>query len=144
MEKIALLGPVYQAGTLSGNPLAVTAGIETLKILKQPGTYERLNRLSEQLSEGLKDAAKSAGISTYPTRVGSMLCTFFTESPVTDYESAKKSDTSAFARFFLAMLEEGVYLAPSQFEAVFLSTVHTEEHIEKTIRAARKAFKLSR
>ncbi len=141
MEKIAPVGPVYQAGTLSGNPLAVTAGIETLKILSQPGTYERLNRLSEQLSEGLKDAAKSAGIPTYHTRVGSMLCTFFTEGPVTDYESAKRSDTSAFARFFLAMLEEGVYLAPSQFEAVFLSTAHTEEHIEKTIKAAHRVFR---
>lgn len=141
MEKIAPLGPVYQAGTLSGNPLAMTAGIETLKILSQPGTYERLNRLSEQLSEGLKDAAKSTGISTYHTRVGSMLCTFFTEGPVTDYESAKKSDTATFARFFLAMLEEGVYLAPSQFEAVFLSTAHKEEHIEKTVKAAHRAFK---
>jgi glutamate-1-semialdehyde 2,1-aminomutase len=141
MEKIAPIGPVYQAGTLSGNPLAMTAGIETLKILSQPGAYEQLNRVSELLSEGLKDAAKSAGISTCHTRVGSMLCTFFTEGPVTDYESAKKSDTSAFARFFLAMLEEGVYLAPSQFEAVFLSTAHKEEHIEKTVRAAHKAFK---
>lgn len=141
MEKIAPLGPVYQAGTLSGNPLAMTAGIETLKILSQPGTYERLNRLSEQLSEGLKDAAKSAGVSTYHTRAGSMLCTFFTEGPVTDYASAKRSDTSAFARFFLSMLEDGIYLAPSQFEAIFLSTAHSEEHIEKTIKAAHKAFK---
>ena len=141
MEKIAPLGPVYQAGTLSGNPLAVTAGIETLKILSQPGTYERLNRLSEQLSEGFKDAAKSAGIPAYHTRVGSMLCTFFTEGPVTDYESAKRSNTAAFGRFFLSMLEEGIYLAPSQFEAVFLSTAHTEKHIEKTIKAAHRAFR---
>lgn len=141
MEKIAPLGPVYQAGTLSGNPLAMAAGIETLKILSQPGTYERLNKLSEQLSEGFKDAAKNVGVSTYNTRVGSMLCTFFTEGPVTDYTSAKKSDTAAFAKFFLAMLEEGIYLAPSQFEAVFLSTAHNEEHIEKTIEAAHRAFR---
>ena len=141
MEKIAPSGPVYQAGTLSGNPLAMTAGIETLKILSQPGTYERLNRLSEQLSQGFSDAAKSAGATIYNTGVGSMVCTFFTEGPVTDYESAKKSDTVAFGKFFLAMLEEGIYLAPSQFEAIFLSIAHKEEHIEKTIRAANKAFR---
>src|SRR3990170_1981418 len=141
MEKIAPLGPVYQAGTLAGNPLAVTAGIETLKILSQPGAYERLNRVSEQLSEGITEAARGAGVPVYNTRVGSMLCTFFTEGPVTDHASAKRSDTSAFAKFFLAMLEEGIYLAPSQFEAVFLSTAHEAEHIEKTIRAAHKAFK---
>ena len=141
MEKIAPLGPVYQAGTLSGNPLAMTAGIETLKILSQPGTYERLNSLSEQMSRGFSDAARSAGVPTYNTGVGSMLCTFFTEGPVTDYESAKKSDTAAFGKFFLAMLEEGIYLAPSQFEAIFLSTAHTEEHIERTIAAAHRTFR---
>ena len=141
MERVAPSGPVYQAGTLSGNPLAMTAGIETLKILSQPGTYERLNRLSGQLSEGFSDAAKNAGVPVYNTGVGSMVCTFFTEGPVTDYESAKKSDTAAFGRFFLAMLEEGIYLAPSQFEAIFLSTAHSEEHIEKTIKAADKAFR---
>lgn len=141
MEKVAPVGPVYQAGTLSGNPLAMTAGIQTLKILSQPSTYERLDRLSEQLSQGLKDAAKSAGVTTYHTRVGSMLCTFFTEGPVKDYASAKRSDTGAFARFFLAMLEDGVYLAPSQFEAIFLSTAHAEGHIEKTVKAAYRAFR---
>lgn len=141
MEKIAPAGPVYQAGTLSGNPLAMTAGIETLKVLSQPGTYQRLNRLSEQLSTGFRDAARSAGATVYNTGVGSMVCTFFTEGPVTDYESAKKSDTVAFGKFFLAMLEDGIYLAPSQFEAIFLSIAHKEEHIEKTIRAANKAFR---
>lgn len=141
MERIAPLGPVYQAGTLSGNPVAMTAGIETLKILSQPGTYERLNMLSEQLSKGFKDAAKAAGIPVYNTRVGSMLCTFFTEAPVTDYASARKSDTARFARFFISMLEDGIYLAPSQFEAVFLSTAHEEVHIEKTVKAAYRAFK---
>lgn len=141
MERIAPLGPVYQAGTLSGNPVAMTAGIETLKILSQPGTYERLNMLSEQLSKGFKDAAKAAGIPVYNTRVGSMLCTFFTEAPVTDYASARKSDTARFARFFISMLEDGIYLAPSQFEAVFLSIAHEEVHIEKTVKAAYRAFK---
>ena len=141
MERIAPSGPVYQAGTLSGNPLAMTAGIETLKILSQPGTYERLNKLSGLLSEGFSDAAKNAGVPVYNTGVGSMVCTFFTEGPVTDYESAKKSDTAAFGRFFLAMLEECIYLAPSQFEAIFLSIAHTGEHIEKTIKAANKAFR---
>ena len=141
MERIAPSGPVYQAGTLSGNPLSMTAGIETLKILSQPGTYERLNKLSRLLSEGFRDAAARAGVPVYNTGVGSMICTFFTEGPVTDYESAKKSDTAAFGRFFLAMLEEGIYLAPSQFEAIFLSTAHSEEHIEKTIKAADKAFR---
>lgn len=141
MEMIAPSGPVYQAGTLSGNPLAMTAGIETLKLLSEPGTYERLNKLSGQLSEGFRDAAKSAGVPVYNTGVGSMICTFFTEGPVTDYESAKKSDTAAFGRFFIAMLEEGIYLAPSQFEAIFLSIAHTEEHIDKTIKAANKAFR---
>lgn len=141
MERIAPSGPVYQAGTLSGNPLAMTAGIETLKILSQPGTYERLNKLSRLLSEGFRDAAARAGVPVFNTRVGSMVCTFFTEGPVTDYESAKKSDTAAFGRFFIAMLDQGIYLAPSQFEAIFLSTAHTEEHIEKTVKAADKAFR---
>ncbi len=141
MERIAPSGPVYQAGTLSGNPIAMTAGIETLKLLSQPGTYERLNQLSGQLSDGFREAAKKAGVPVYNTGVGSLVCTFFTEGPVTDYESAKRSDTAAFGRFFIAMLNEGIYLAPSQFEAIFLSTAHTEELIEKTIKAADKAFR---
>ncbi|MBI5194385.1 MAG: glutamate-1-semialdehyde 2,1-aminomutase [Nitrospirae bacterium] len=141
MEKIAPLGPVYQAGTLSGNPVAMTAGIETLKVLSQPGTYERLDSLSGLLSDGIKGAAHAAGVPVYNTRVGSMICTFFTESPVTDYASAKKSDTTRFAKFFISMLEEGVYLAPSQFESAFLSTAHNESYVEKTISAAYRAFK---
>lgn len=141
MEKIAPLGPVYQAGTLSGNPVAMTAGIETLKILSQPNTYERLESLSEQLTQGIKGAANAAGIPVYNTRVGSMVCTFFTEAPVSDYASAKKADTVRFGKFFISMLEEGVYLAPSQFEAAFLSTAHNEAYIEKTISAAYRAFK---
>ena len=140
MEQLAPLGPVYQAGTLSGNPLAVTAGIETLKVLSLPGTYEKLDRLSEQLGRGIKEAASAAGIPVTCTRVGSMLCTFFTAGPVTDYASAKQSDTRTYARFFWGMLEEGFYFAPSQFEAAFLSTAHETEDVERTVTAARKVL----
>ncbi|MBI5197075.1 MAG: glutamate-1-semialdehyde 2,1-aminomutase [Nitrospirae bacterium] len=141
MERLAPLGPVYQAGTLSGNPLAMTAGIETLKILDTPGLYQKLDQLSGVLETGLRDLAKRSGVPSYVTRVGSMLCAFFTGGPVIDYASAKKSDTARFARFFSAMLEEGVYIAPSQFEAIFLSTAHGEPEIEQTLRAADKAFR---
>lgn len=141
MRQLAPLGPVYQAGTLSGNPLAMTAGIETLKILSLPGTYPKLERLSEQLHRGLEEAARKAGVETYVTRVGSMLCTFFTPGPVTDFVTAKESDTQVFSRFFSLMLEEGIYLAPSQFEAIFLSTAHEEKEVEQTIAAAYKAFR---
>ena len=140
MEKIAPLGAVYQAGTLSGNPVAVTAGIETLKLLKK-GVYKELEKKSAYLAEGIKDAAKKAGVSAYHTRVGSILCTFFTQNNVIDYASAKTSDTKAYSRFFLAMLEKGINLAPSQFEAMFLSTAHTEREIERTIKIAYEAFK---
>ncbi len=140
MEKIAPLGPVYQAGTLSGNPLAVTAGIETLKLLKK-GVYKELEKKSAYLAEGIKGAAKKAGCPAYHTRVGSILCTFFTSNNVIDYASAKTSDTKAYARFFFAMLEKGINLAPSQFEAMFLSTAHTEREIERTIKISYDAFK---
>jgi len=141
MKLIAPEGPVYQAGTLSGNPLAVTAGIETLKLLKKPGVYRQLEERGRLLSEGLLEAARELGVGVTLNRVGSMLTLFFTPGPVTDYASAKKSDTLAFARFFRAMLEEGIYLPPSQFEAAFLSTAHTSADIAKTVRAARIAFK---
>ena len=141
MKLIAPEGPVYQAGTLSGNPLAVTAGIETLKLLKKPGVYRQLEERGRLLSEGLLEAARELGVGVTLNRVGSMLTLFFTPGPVTDYASAKKSDTLAFARFFRAMLEEGIYLPPSQFEAAFLSTAHTSADIAKTVRAARSAFK---
>jgi glutamate-1-semialdehyde 2,1-aminomutase len=140
MEKISPLGAVYQAGTLSGNPVAVTAGIETLKLLKK-GVYKELEKKSAYLAEGIKDAAKKAGVSACHTRVGSILCTFFTSNNVVDYTSAKTSDTKAYAKFFLAMLEKGINLAPSQFEAMFLSTAHTERDIERTIKVAYDAFK---
>src|SRR5256885_7845481 len=141
MKLIAPDGPVYQAGTLSGNPLAVTAGIETLKLLKKAGVYRQLEERGRQLGDGLNRAAREAGIAATVNRVGSMMTLFFTPGPVTDYASAKKSDTLAFARFFRAMLEEGIYLPPSQFEAAFLSMAHTSADIAKTVRAARTAFK---
>ena len=141
MERIAPLGPVYQAGTLSGNPLAMTAGIATLTLLSRPAVYEQLEERSRALTEGIRDAAKRAGVSIFQTRVASLLSLFFTSRPVVDYATAKQSDTKAYAKFFRAMLNEGVYLAPSQFEAAFLSTAHTASDIEKTVKAAYSAFR---
>ncbi len=140
MSLIAPAGPVYQAGTLSGNPLAMAAGIAQLELLQQSGVYERLEARSAQLAEGLKEAATAAGIAITQTRVGSMFCLFFTDQPVTDYASAKTASTERYARFFQAMLEQGIYLAPSQFEAGFLSLAHQAQEIEQTIEAARVAF----
>lgn len=141
MEKIAPLGPIYQAGTLSGNPLAMTAGIETLKLLSKAGVYKTLEKLSAELEAGLKDAAKEAGISTTFNRVGSMFTAFFTNQKVKDFAGAKTSDTAKFGSFFRSMLANGVNLAPSQFEAAFLSLAHTRADIGKTIEAARKSLK---
>ncbi|HZI51104.1 MAG TPA: glutamate-1-semialdehyde 2,1-aminomutase [Terriglobia bacterium] len=141
MELIAPAGPVYQAGTLSGNPLAVTAGLATLKQLRAKNLYKQLEERSAALAQGVADEAKRAGIALTQTRVGSMLTSFFTQEPVVDWNSAKKSDTKRYGLFFHGMLEQGIYLAPSQFEAAFLSTAHTSADIEKTIRAARVAFK---
>lgn len=141
MRMIAPSGPVYQAGTLSGNPLAVTAGIETLKRLKAPGVYRKLEEGSAALTDGIGKAARKAGLPLTQTRVGSMMCSFFTKGPVTDWKTAKQSDTKTYAKFFHGMLEGGVYLAPSQFEAAFLSTAHTPEDIDQTIEAARNVFK---
>jgi len=140
MEKLAPVGPVYQAGTLSGNPLAVTAGIATLEALKQPGAYEELERKSAALADGLAETARSAGAEVCFNRIGSMSCTFFTPEKVVDYRSACTSDTSRYARYFKAMLEQGVYLAPSQFEAMFVSLAHGQEEIERTVEASRRAF----
>ena len=140
MQLIAPAGPVYQAGTPSGNPVAVAAGVETLRCLKAPGVYIELEKKSKELAEGLEEAAKRAKISYYQTRVGAMLGGFFTEGPVTDYASAKKSDTTRYAKFFHSMLQQGIYLAPSQFEAMLLSTAHSNTHIKKTLAAANQAF----
>jgi len=141
MDLIAPLGPVYQAGTLSGNPLAVSAGIETLKQLKARGVYKKLEEKSAALAEGIGDAAKKAGVPLTQTRVGSILGAFFTSGPVVDWNTAKLSDTKRYGQFFHAMLEQGVYLAPSQFEAAFLSTAHSTRDIDYTIKAAHSAFK---
>jgi glutamate-1-semialdehyde 2,1-aminomutase len=141
MELIAPSGPVYQAGTLSGNPLAVTAGLATLKQLRVKGTYQKLEERSAALAKGIGEAAKKAGIALTQTRLGSMLTSFFTPGPVVDWNSAKLSDTKRYGVFFHKMLEQGVYLAPSQFEATFLSTAHTPADIENTVRAAHAAFK---
>ena len=141
MDLIAPAGPVYQAGTLSGNPLAVTAGIETLKKLSASGVYEKLERRGKQLAEGLGKAAKQANISYYQTRVGSLMGAFFADGPIVDYASAKTSDTARYAKFFHHMLERGSYFAPSQFEAAFVSTVHTAADIDQTLEAAHQVFK---
>jgi glutamate-1-semialdehyde 2,1-aminomutase len=140
MEVVAPLGPVYQAGTLSGNPLAMAAGIETLRVVKEEGLPEALEERGKQLEEGMADAARSAGVPAWGVRLGSMFCTFFQEGPVLNFEDAKRSDTDRYGKFFHAMLERGVALAPSQFEVGFLSSAHTEADIEATVRAAREAF----
>lgn len=141
MDYIAPEGPVYQAGTLSGNPLAMAAGIAVLKTLKESSAYEYLEKASAKLAEGLREALLEAGVPFYMTRIGSMMCTFFTETEVVDYETAATSDTETYSRFFWGMIEEGCYFAPSQFEAAFVSVAHTETDIEKTVEAARKVAK---
>jgi len=142
MDLVAPLGPMYQAGTLSGNPLAMAAGIAQVKHLRDEKTkiYPRLEALSAKLVEGVATAAKDAGVPLTFNRVGSMFTWFFTPDPVTDWDSASKSDLALFGRFFRAMLDTGIYLPPSQFEAAFLSAAHSEEDIEKTIGAAKSAF----
>lgn len=141
MDLIAPSGPVYQAGTLSGNPLAVSAGIATLTALKARGIYKKLEEKSAAMAKGMGEAAKKASVPFRQTRVGSMLGGFFTSGPVVDWNTAKQSDTKRYGIFFHMMLEQCVYFAPSQFEAAFLSTAHTSADIEKTIRAAHAAFK---
>ena len=141
MDLIAPVGPVYQAGTLSGNPLAVTAGLATLRQLRTRHLYKNLGERSAALAEGIGSEAKRAGIPLVQHRVGSMMTSFFASEPVVDWNSAKRSDTKRYGQFFHRMLEQGIYLAPSQFEAAFLSTAHTPADIERTIKAARRAFK---
>ncbi len=140
MTQVAPAGPIYQAGTLSGNPLEMTAGLVTLRRLRDASVYERLESASRSLCEGMAEAAREAGVETMTNRVGSMFTTFFTREPVADWDSAAKSDRVAYGRFFHAMLAGGVYLAPSQFEAAFLGLAHADELIERTVAAARKAF----
>jgi len=144
MDLVAPLGPVYQAGTLSGNPLAMAAGLATLHHLKEhkKEIYPRLDKLGAELVTGVAAAAKDAGVPICFNRVGSMFTWFFTPGPVTDWDSAAKCDTEAFGRFFRTMLDSGIYLPPSQFEAAFLGAAHTEDDIEQTIAAAKQAFAL--
>jgi glutamate-1-semialdehyde 2,1-aminomutase len=140
MDRVAPLGAVYQAGTLSGNPLAVAAGVVTLRLLRDPAVYDRLERLGTLLEDGLRDAAGKAGVALTVNRVGSMLTGFFCDGPVTDYASARRADTTQYARYFHAMLERGVFLAASQFEAAFVSAAHTEADLEVTARAAAESM----
>jgi glutamate-1-semialdehyde 2,1-aminomutase len=141
MNNIAPAGNIYQAGTLSGNPLAMTAGLVTLKRLRDVSVYEQLERAGRRLCDGLSKAAREAGIETVTNRVGSMWTTFFTDEPVTDWTSAARSNRELFGKFFHAMLGEGVYLAPSQFEAGFIGLAHTDELLDRTVEAARRALK---
>ncbi len=140
MGLIAPEGPVYQAGTLSGNPLAMAAGIATLKVLSTPGFYERLDRKAADFADALEGLAKKYSLPTTLNRVGSVITTFFTASPVTDFTSAMKSDTARFATFYQDMLAQGIYLAPSQFEAAFISDAHTSEDLEKALAKTECSF----
>jgi glutamate-1-semialdehyde 2,1-aminomutase len=140
MNNIAPAGSIYQAGTLSGNPLSMTAGLVTLRRLRDKSVYEHLERSSHELCAGLAATAKDAGVTTVTNRAGSMWTSFFTGEPVVDWDSANKCDRQLYGKFFHAMLNEGVYLAPSQFEAAFVSLAHTDEVIEQTVEAARKAI----
>jgi len=144
MNQVAPLGPVYQAGTLSGNPLAVTAGLTALRLLQQPGTYEKLEALGAKLGDGLAEAAREAGVPAQVNRCGSLLTLFFTDLPVTDYAGAKRSNTARFARLHRALLGRGVYWPPSQFEVAFVSLAHTETDIDETLTAARAALRAAR
>lgn len=141
MKWVAPEGPVYQAGTLSGNPMAVAAGIATLESLKKAGTYKKLERMTAELVSGLHKAAENADVPVQINQIGSMFTVFFTSSPVTNFETAKACNLDQYSRFFNAMLKAGVYLPPSQFETCFVSLAHTVSDIRATIRAAREAFK---
>ena len=144
MELIAPAGPVYQAGTLSGNPLAMTAGIATLTALEQPGVWNGIDRTAAELAQRLVYLARAAHVPVVVNRAGTMLTVFFTDAPVTDWESARRSDTARFARFFQAMLSAGVYWVPAQFEAAFLSAAHGAAELDLTEAAARQAFAAAR
>jgi glutamate-1-semialdehyde 2,1-aminomutase len=144
MDLIAPLGPVYQAGTLSGNPLAMAAGYATLSYLREhKDVYSKLDKLAAEVVAGVATAAKDAGVTMFHNRVGSMFTWFFAPGPVTDWTSATKSDTEAFGRFFRALLENGIYLPPSQYEAAFLGAAHTEHDVQQTIAASKQAFALA-
>lgn len=141
MDALAPDGEVYQAGTLSGNPVAVAAGLKTMELLSEPGVYQRLDELGKKLAEGLLAAAAQAGVTACLNRVGSAMTLFFAAGPVTDYASAKTADTGRYGRFFAAMRERGVYLAPSQFEAMFVSLAHTDADIDEVLSKAGEALR---
>ena len=143
MELVAPAGAMYQAGTLSGNPLAMAAGIATLTELRKPGQYEKLEQKGQKLSEGISQAIRESGVEAQIVRIGALFCLFFTAQPVVDYASARTSDTARFARFFWSMLRQGVYLPPSQFEGCFISLALEDEMIEETVRAAKVALRES-
>ncbi len=140
MKKVMPAGPVFQAGTLSGNPVAMAAGLATLQELRDHSPYQRLDQLAQRLADGLTKAAREAGVSHTLNRIGSMWTLFFTSSPVANYDDAKKSDTAKYAKFFWAMMDRGFYLPCSQFEAAFNSVQHGEAEIDATIAAAREAL----
>ncbi|NEP82232.1 MAG: glutamate-1-semialdehyde 2,1-aminomutase [Okeania sp. SIO3B3] len=140
MSMVAPAGPMYQAGTLSGNPLAMTAGIKTLELLKEPGTYEQLDKITKRLADGLLEVGEETGNPICGGHISAMFGIFFNQGPVHDYDRAKKSDLSKFSKFHRGMLERGIYLAPSQFEAGFTSLAHTEEDIDKTLAAAKEVM----
>jgi glutamate-1-semialdehyde 2,1-aminomutase len=140
MQMVAPAGPVYQAGTLSGNPLAMAAGLATLQLLKQPELLERLEQVATLLTEGLRQSAAEVGVPVQVASIGSMWGFFFNQEPVTNYAEARRSDTARYARFFHAMLDHGIYLAPSQFESAFVSSCHDEQIVEQTLAASRQAL----
>jgi glutamate-1-semialdehyde 2,1-aminomutase len=144
MERVAPVGDIYQAGTLSGNPLAMSAGLATLELLERPGVYEELEEKAQYLVKGLVEAAGQAQVPVVTNRVGSMSCSFFAENPVTDFAAAQQADTRQYAMFFQEMLRRGVYLAPSQFEAYFVGLAHEKADLDHTIEAAAEAFKTVR
>jgi glutamate-1-semialdehyde 2,1-aminomutase len=142
MDRLAPIGPVYQAGTLSGNPLAMAAGLETLRRLNTGGSYERLTQVAKDLAEGFREAAEDAGVELHSQSIGGMFGFFFHPGPVRNFADAKKADAASFRRFFAAMLDRGVYLPPSPFEACFVSLAHRPADVEATLAAAREAMRV--
>jgi glutamate-1-semialdehyde 2,1-aminomutase len=141
MEVVAPVGPMYQAGTLSGNPLAVAAGLTTLRGLREPGLFASIEAKTARLIAGIDTAARDAGVPAYTTQVGTLGCLFFSPEPVTNWDEAARCDTDRFARYFHALLERGIYVAPSQYECLFVSSAHTDEDIERTVAAAGEALR---
>ena len=140
MDRVAPLGPIYQAGTLAGNPLAMSAGIATLDQLSAPGLYPRIEKLAAKLADGIRETARSEKIPSQVNAIGSLATVFFSAEPVNNYSDAKKSDLKRYTQYFRNMLERGVFLAPSQFEASFVSAAHTESDIEFAIKAAQESL----